>query len=634
MLNIRNLFILFFIVINLNASMQKDVIYVENFDGDEISIKDEFFNKETDLYTISIGTLTLDRHDPIDFFKTYKMKNALAYKYGENKEFARVISGVYKTGTEATEHIKNLDPRLQKNKPYSAKLKRHQVLYTEELKVNKSKIAKNSTKTKKNTKLNEVKNSIYTTESQDAQELKKEFLTNGSKYYSIALGSISLSKNSIQNFFNTYDVGDKALAHIYGKNKDKARIIYGLYRTSKEAREALENFNSRLKKNKPFSMRMKKFQSFYNKNFPNGIESNNIVELKINDKKEKEKAIKPKLSDEIKIVKKNEVPKKVLEKKIKPKVTKPKIVKPKIASKPKIKQKPKKKVVKKIKPKKLMKEDLNKSRFVKYSELEDVYFIESNGSFNILNEVFLNDGSSFYTVDLGELKLNQISIEQFFLKNNMEDDALAYKYGDNDEYARAIYGAYETKEAASKAIKSLNVSQKDLRVSNIKNHQKLYKEYHKDVYNKNTKKQAYEEKKIVNSSFSYDGSNDNIVYVETNGQKNLLKNEFFNKESSLYTITLITFLKENMSIEKFLNANGIKNDALGYSIGSVNNYYRVIYGLYETSTEAKEAIQNLNYELRKNIPYVSRIITNQKKFESYNNRILEDEINNIKKLEF
>ncbi len=629
MLNIRNLLILFFIVVNLNASMQKDVEYVENLDSDEISLKDEFFNDKTDLYTISIGTLTLNRHDPIDFFKTYKMKNALAYRYGKNKEFARVISGVYKTGTEATADIRNLDSRLQRNKPYSAKLKRHQILYNEDLRLNPKVSKKIHVKPKKNLpKLKEAKDSIYTSGTNDAENLKREFLNNGSRYYSIAIGSISLSKNSVENFFNTYEVGDKALAHVYGKNKDKARIIYGLYKTPQEAKEALRSLNNRLKKNKPFSMKMKKFQNFYTKSFPNGIKNGNIVELKINDKKENEKAIKPKLSDEIKIVKKNIPPKKNLEIE-----KKTKVVKPKVTSKPNPKPKKvvKKKVRKKQPPKKVKKEDINKSRFVKHSQLEDVYFIESNGNFNILNEVFLNDGSSFYTVDLGELKLNKTTIDQFFIKNNMEDDALAYKYGDNDEYARAIYGAYETKEAASKVIKSLNVSTKNLRVSNIKNHQKLYKEYHKNGYNR---KSNTEDKKIVNSSFSYDGSKDDIVYVESYGQKNLLKDEFFNRDSSYYTITLITFLKENMSIEKFLNMHNIKNDALGYSIGSVNNYYRVVYGLYGTATEAKNAIKDLNYELRKNVPYISRIITNQKKFEHYNNRVLEEELNNSKKIEF
>lgn len=627
--NIKNLFILLLTVISLNASMQDDVVYVENLDSEEKSLKDEFFNNETVFYTLSIGTLTLDKHDPIEFFRTYQMKNALGYKFGKNKKQVRVISGLYKTGTEATADIKNLDPRIQKNKPYSSKLKRHQLLYKEANGLIQK--TNNLTKTKINTpsknQVNENKNSIYISQSDESKELKKEFLTNGSKYYSIALGSISLRKSSIENFFNTYNVADKALAHIYGKNKDKARIIYGLYRTSAEAKEALRNLNNRLKKNKPYSMRMKNFQSFYKKSFPNGINNNSIVEFKVNNKKDREQAIAPKISNEIKILKKIEK-KKVLKVEEKPKVT-PVKQKKKNIEKPVVNKKTKiKKLVKKKELNKRKKENINADRFLKHSSLEDVYFIESDGNFNILNEVFLNEGSSFYTVDLGELKLDKTTIEEFFLKNKIEDNALSYKYGTKNEYARAIYGAYETKEDASKVIKKLNIGNEKLRVSNIKNHQKLYKEYHKDGYKQ--KKQIV----VSTNNTDFTGNKNDIVFYESANEENLLKTEFFNRESPYYTITLITFLKDNMSAEEFLRSYDINDNAIAYSIGSANNYYRVIYGVYRSSQEAKNAIENLTYQLRRNTPYVSKVITNQRKFESYNNRVLENEMKNSKKIEF
>ncbi len=234
--------------------------------------------------------------------------------------------------------------------------------------------------------------------------------------------------------------------------------------------------------------------------------------------------------------------------------------------------------------------------------------------------MFLNDGSSFYTVDLGELKLDDISIEQFFVQNSMKDNALAYKYGDKKEFARIIYGAFETKDAASEAAKKLNVSNEKPRVSNIKNHQNLYKEFHKT-------------QKISTSSFSYEGSDD-IIYSKLDNRQNRLKEEFFNYNSSFYTITLTTFSKENIDIENYFFKNNLTESTLAFSIGSVNNYYRVIHGVYETYDEANSAIENLNYELRKNSPYVSRIKTQQKKFESYNNRTLEEEKAKAKKIEF
>ncbi len=78
----------------------------------------------------------------------------------------------------------------------------------------------------------------------------------------------------------------------------------------------------------------------------------------------------------------------------------------------------------------------------------------------------------------------------------------------------------------------------------------------------------------------------------------------------------------------------LTSNALAFPIGTVNNYYRVIYGYYKTSKAARNAIDNFPYILRKNSPYVSKIKTNQKKFESYNNRKLEEEINRVEKIQF
>lgn len=617
--NIKYLIILLFIIVNLNASMEKDIVYVENLDSDEISLKDEFFNNQTKLYTISVATLNINKYDPIEFFKTHKMTNALAYKFGENKEFARVISGIYKTGIEATADIKNLDLRLRNNKPYAAKLIRHQRLYKEDSGI-KEKNSNNKSEQKK-IKVNNNNNSIYNTKSDISKNLKQEFLNPKSKYYSLAIGSITLKNNSIENFFNTYDVGDKALAHVYGKNKDKARIIYGLYKTPEEAKRALENLDSSLKLNLPYALKMKNLQHFYKKYYPNSLnnmKNNVIIELKVNENKMKEKTSIPILSDNIKIIKKDnrdkikEPIKKILPSKVKA----PKVIIPK------------RKVIKTVEKKQIKKvsnKDLNKDRFIKHSKLEDVYYIESDGNFNILSEVFLNDKSSFYTVDFGELNLNKNSVEQFFIKNGMKNDALAYKYGKNNEYARIIYGAYENKNDAKNSIENIDfVDVKDLKVSNIKNHQKLYKEFHKI----NKKERVY----IRNSNeVMFD---DKIVLIEDENNYNVLKEEFFNRDSRFFTITLVTFLKKDMLPETFFSMYNLGNNVLAYPIGTVNNYYRVLYGLYNSSEEAKEAIRELPYLLRKNLPYISRIKTNQKKFESYNNRNLESETNRIEKIQF
>ena len=604
------LFVLLFCA-SLNAMMIDDIVYVEHEDASKISLKDEFINPNTKYYTLTVATLKNPDFDMIGFFKTYNLTNAVAYKYGKNKEYVRVISGVYKTGTQASNDIKNLHFQIQENKPYSSKLFRHQKNFEANPKITKVDNLKEKSVSKPKF-LREANGSIFIEDTKEAKQLKEEFLKKDSTYYSIALGTVDLNRNSLKNFYDAFGVSKKALAHLYGKNKDKVRIIYGLYKNRKEANTAINNFNNKLKANSPFTMQMKKFQSFYSKSFPKG-KKEAIIKLKVNKKETNEKSIQTKISDNIKILKAKKIEKIDLKKPIKEEKKK-KIIKKvkKIVNKEPKKQKPKvKKQIKKAK-----KIDLNKNRFLKEASLEDVYFVESSGNFNILSEVFLKDGSSFYTVDLGELDLQNTSIEKFFLNNALKDNALAYKYGENKEFARVIYGAFETKKEAQNRATKLKVDVENLKVSNIKNHQKLYKEFHK------SKKKTEAKKSKEMRTFSGD-----ILY----GNKKL-KDEFLNEDTVSYTITLITFLKDEIDLRQFLIKNNLKEDTLAYSLGSANNYYRVLYGNFDNYSKAKEAIDNLSNELKSNTPYVSKVRTQQRKFESYNQRRIANQM--AKKIEY
>ena len=111
-----------------------------------------------------------------------------------------------------------------------------------------------------------------------------------------------------------------------------------------------------------------------------------------------------------------------------------------------------------------------------------------------------------------------------------------------------------------------------------------------------------------------------------------LKDEFLNEDTVSYTITLITFLKDEIDLRQFLIKNNLKEDTLAYSLGSANNYYRVLYGNFDNYNRAKEAIDNLSNELKSNTPYVSKVRTQQRKFESYNQRRIVNQM--AKKIEY
>lgn len=613
----KKLFIFMFLTTSVYANSLEKVIFVENRDNkNEISLIKEFFKKETQYYTISVAVLNTYKHSPIEFFKYNKLTNAVAYKFGKNLENTRIISGVYKSYDEASLAIKNLSKTILKNQPYVIKIDRHQKQFLLYNKDKSTPLLQNNT-IKRVQK--EVKDSIYISGSENSEKLKKELLKkNSSKLYAISVATLPSSKKTVKKFFTNKDISENALAHVYGKKRDKVRVIYGLYKNYSDAKNAIDNLNRAIKSNKPYPMKMKHFQNFYRKSNKN-IQEENVVELKINDKKKEEKVSNVKLNDEIKVLKAQKPTKINLEKKELPKKRvlreEKKVTKPKTEKRVNRTVKPiKKKVAKKV--------DKNKDRYLKHSEVEDIYYLESEGNFNILNEVFLNDGSSFYTIDLGEIELSDKSIEEFFLEHNLANNSLAYKYGNKKEYARAIYGAYENEQSANNAIEKLNLKNKELKVSNIKKHQNLFKKYHENILKKADSSTVREEK-IKETHYVNKPSASDIIYVDINDNKDL-KEEFFKENSPFYTITLTTFHKNDASVEDFISNNYFENDLLAFALGSKNDYYRIIYGVFKTSSDALLEVEKLDDKLTKNKPYVSRIKTTRKRFESYNGRKLSN----------
>ena len=182
---------------------------------------------------------------------------------------------------------------------------------------------------KKITVNNTKSTSIIVPDSEDSKELKEELLKKSSKYYSISLASFNFTnENNIQKFFKYNDISDKAVAHLYGKDKNGVRVVYGLYNSYDEAQEAIKQLSKKLKDNSPFVQKVTTMQHFYQKY--NDIEENNSVVKFDENKKNDEPEIvenKPDIKKDIKIIKKIEPPvtKRVL--KVEEEIKKEKIVK-------------------------------------------------------------------------------------------------------------------------------------------------------------------------------------------------------------------------------------------------------------------------------------------------------------------
>ena len=420
----KALCILIFTVTVLFGSSEDSIFFNKGIDNSQKnSLKYQFLAPKSDSYTIVIATIDLNLTDPYEYFKKNNLTNVLAYTYGKKRRYARVLLGVFDNITNAKSMINKLPSNIKRNSPYISKISKLQQSYNKNLVNNKK-----DNNIKIDTKLKD--DLIYISNTKNAKELKKEFLNENSKYYSLSIASIDLKNNTIEKYFKKNNIEDKALAHLYGKNKDKARVIYGLFKTRKEAMKAIKELNKVLQRNKPFAMKMAKFQSFYKKNLPKKVIKKKLVE---NKDQKKPIEVKHQIGMQMLIEDKHEDAKPV-------------------------------------------KKDKNLE--LKSKKYKDLYFFETKNNKISIKDEFLNNDSNFYTIDFGEIDLSKVSIKKFINKNGLKNNVLAYKYGDNNEYARVLYGAFETREASNDAIEKLNLPELGLRVVSIRNHQILYKIQH------------------------------------------------------------------------------------------------------------------------------------------------------------
>ena len=423
----KYLLVFILIVFTINAKEVQNIKYLEDSNKSNVLLKD-FLSLSTDKYTIVLGTLITSKKISLKYLKKFNIKsNVIVYKYGYNNNYSVVLYGSFDAYEGAKDSLNNLHDVLLLSKPYISKLKKQQDLY---------KKYNNQSRVFKKPNQSRIQKNIYFNEN---SKLKNKFLNKSSKYYAIALATIPSNKNGFAKYIKRHQLGKEVIFHSFGKKKKYTRVIYGIYKTKKEANNAIAFLSNRLKKAKPFSLKLSKFQSFFKKQNINILSSKNDV-LKIQNKKIKlnieNKKIKPKIKEQNKKIQ-----------------TTSKVI-------------------------------ISLPKNFKSSYIKDVYYTKNDDNFNILEEVFLKSDSSFYSIDLGGINLNNVNINDFLEKQNIYNDVLLYRYGKDNNFARIIIGAYENEEEAQASKALLNIKQ-NTKISNIKEHNNRYKKSHDKIIIKN-----------------------------------------------------------------------------------------------------------------------------------------------------
>lgn len=115
---LKSLFVLFFVV-SLHAVDSKEVY----------SLKDVIAKKQNNYYTIVLATLlpSLDYQKIID--ENNIGYNAVAYNFGQQDKFVKILFGAYKSYEEALDSLVKLNTSLLANKPYIEKIEKHITLF-------------------------------------------------------------------------------------------------------------------------------------------------------------------------------------------------------------------------------------------------------------------------------------------------------------------------------------------------------------------------------------------------------------------------------------------------------------------------------------------------------------------------
>lgn len=106
--------------------------------------------------------------------------------------------------------------------------------------------------------------------------------------------------------------------------------------------------------------------------------------------------------------------------------------------------------------------------------------------------------------------------------------------------------------------------------------------------------------------------------VNTDNSTLSFKEKFLNASATKYTVNLATFTAEERA-NKFITSNNLQENAFAFKFGEPSQFFKVMYGIYDTYAEATEAINAINKQIiGKNQPRVEPIEIKQLLYKKYN----------------
>lgn len=222
-----------------------------------------------------------------------------------------------------------------------------------------------------------------------------------------------------------------------------------------------------------------------------------------------------------------------------------------------------------------------------YKNDEKAYVVVDDDSIKIKPKVigsenfkdkFLSAPAEYYTINVVAFGSME-KASQFIEENMMNNNSFAFKYGKELNLFKVVYGVFETYEEAKYRLDLLSFPDKYYPIiEKIGKKQKLYKKYNMDY----TPPLQEIDETIPDKQELKDEAPISYPAIENN---NNFKEKFLTADKEKFTINVYTFLSQSLA-KDFVTNNSLYDNSFLFRFGSNKKLIKLVYGVYDTITEA------------------------------------------------
>ena len=231
---------------------------------------------------------------------------------------------------------------------------------------------------------------------------------------------------------------------------------------------------------------------------------------------------------------------------------------------------------------------------------------------------FLSASRDKYTINLA-LSNSERAAQKFIDNYDLNSEAFFFSFGYDKPLQKIVMGVFDTKKEAKEVLANLdeNLQKNRPLIEKIAIKQDLYKKYH-GINQTDKNSMQVENKtdyKIYKASFSTasikNGTN-NVSEIKSLS----FKDKFLLASKNKYTINL-AYTNSEKKAKIFLDNHNINSNAFFFSFGYEKPLQKIMFGVYDSKSEAQKALKALSITLRRNSPRIEKISLKQELYKKY-----------------